>query len=121
MFDPEDVKRWREMNTPYPEKARPKHLIVLAALKNGQEIELDGYRVQMALDVWEADSPHRLGFISTTEKWEAGVKLSSEEVFIYLDWPMHVFMDVCEKLTTEEVFLIGAGTVLRHPRDKERP
>ena len=69
-MDQVEKERYRALNTPYPERAKPKFTIVLNALAMGIPIEIDGLKIEMAGDRFEDTDPCTFGQMITIEKTE---------------------------------------------------
>ena len=78
--------------------------IVLSTLMRGREVEIEGYRYALAED-------YTLCIIG--QSFKEGLDGPYEERLLGVDMPVGAFIKMCEeKLTWDDVLLIGANNVL---------
>lgn len=85
--------------------------IVLSSLLQGNEVEIDGYRYILAEDNT---------LCTIAQSFKQGLDGPSEDKLMGCDMTLKYFINMCEeKLTWEDVTIIGANTVLNN-MGKER-
>lgn len=83
-----------------------KAITVLRALDQGREVKIEGRRYVQAVD--GHDNVH-LCCMGVKEDGRTG---KTEDVLLIAEMAVGIFIEMCGRLTDDEVFLIGAETVL---------